>query len=119
MTTNSSKSSSSLDHLPRARAWLPRSRTAWGILILGSACVAVPAYYTAGAAVLSYLCFDDCGTATDIGESAVFATVLALSPLIAVRMYQGDRPESAHVRLAAAAGLVLILALAGFAWTGS
>ena len=116
MTTNSSIPPPSV-HQPRR--WIPRSTTAWGILVLGALCAAVPAFYAAGAAILGYVCFDECGTPIDITRWALVAVILALSPLVVVRIYQGGRPASTRGRLAITAGLVLAqAALAWCAWTG-
>jgi hypothetical protein len=78
--TTSSSSSSSVDQRLQARAWWPRSSAAWGILILAFA--AVPAFYTAGGAGPSYLCFDDCGSPIEIASWAAGAAVLVLSPFV-------------------------------------
>ena len=118
MTTNRNISIPSVHRPRRAAGWIPRSRTAWGILVLGAAFSAVAAFYAAGAAILSAACFDACGTPVDITQSALVAVVVALSPLVVVRIYQGGRPAS-RGRLAVTAGLVLAQAsLAWCAWTG-
>ncbi len=118
MTTNSSIPAPSVHQPRRAPRWIPRSRTAWGILVIGAVCAAAPAFYAARAATFDYMCFDMCGTPVGITQWALVAVIVALSPLVVVRVYQGGHPASARGRLAVAAGLVLAqAALAWWAWT--
>jgi len=118
MTTNSSIPTPSV-HRPRGVAnWVPHSKTARGILVLGAVFSAVAAFYAAGAAILDAACFDACGTPVDITQSALVAVIVTLSPLVVVRVYQGGHPAS-RGRLAATAVLLLAQAtLAWCAWTG-
>ena len=119
MTTNSGIPAPSVHQPRRESRWVPRSKTAWGILFLGAVFAAAPAFYAAGAAILDYVCFDVCGTPVDITKWALVAAIIALSPLVLVRIYQGGRPASARGRLTVAAGLILVQAvLAWSAWTG-
>jgi len=119
MTTNSSIPAPSVHHPRRAPRWIPGSKTAWGILLLTAVLAAAPAFYAAGAAIIDYLCFDVCGTPVDITLWALIAVIIALSPFVVVRVYQGGHPASARGRLAVAAGLILAqAALAWCAWTG-
>jgi hypothetical protein len=118
MTTNSSIPAPSVHQPRRGLRWIPGSRTAWGILILGAAGATGPAFYAAGLAILGYACFDSCDTPVEITEWALVAVIVALSPLVLVRVYQGEHPASARGRLAVAVGLGLSLALAWCAWTG-
>ena len=93
--------------------------TAWGLLVLGAACVAVPAFYAAGTAFLAYACFDACGTPVEITVWVCLAVIIALSPSVVVRVYQGEHPASTRGRMAVAACLVLVqAALAWCARTG-
>jgi hypothetical protein len=79
----------------------------------------VPAFYAAGAAYIDYVCFDVCGTPADITKGVLAAVIVALSPLVVVRVYQGEHPASARARLAIAIGLIVALAaLAWCAWIG-
>ncbi len=95
--------------------WFPHSWTAWGILVVGAACAAAPSYYAACIALLSYVCFDACGTPAQIATWAGTASLLILSPFVAIRVYQTQRPTAAPVRLVFA-GLFPALALAALAW---
>ncbi|HST86014.1 MAG TPA: hypothetical protein VLL08_30020 [Kineosporiaceae bacterium] len=119
MTTNSNIPAPLVHQRRPLLRWIPRSGTAWGILVLGAACVAGPAFYAGGAALIGYLCFDVCDPPGEITKWALIAVLVALSPLAVVRVYQGEHPASARGRLAVAASLVLIQgALAWCAWTG-
>ncbi len=119
MTTNSSIPPPATVQPRRALRWIPQSGTAWVILILGALCAAEPAFYAAGAAVLMYVCFDECGSAVQVTTWALIAAAVALSPLAVVRLYQGERPASARGRLAITASLILALAaLTWCTWTG-
>jgi drug/metabolite transporter (DMT)-like permease len=101
-------------------SWIPGSRAAWAILVVGAVCVVPPAFYAAGAAILGSVCFDECSPPVDITWWALVAVMLALSPLVVVRVFQGEHPASARGRLAVAAVLVLAqAALAWSAWTGA
>ncbi len=66
MTTNTNVPPSQLDRPRSAHPWFPHSWTAWGILVVGAACAAAPSYYAACIALLSYVCFDACGTPAQI-----------------------------------------------------
>jgi hypothetical protein len=74
----------------------------------------VPAFYTGGAAVLMFMCFDYCGTPGEITLWSLIAIAIALSPLAVVRIYQGELPASTGGRQAITA--VLIVALAALTW---
>lgn len=119
MIPNSSITPLTIDQPRRASRWIPRSRTGWGILILATVCAAGPAYYSAGLALIMFVCFDECGTPVQITKWVLVAIVLALSPLAAVRIYQDEHLAATRSRLTVTAGLLLALAvLSWFTWTG-
>jgi hypothetical protein len=106
-------------HRPEASVgWLPRSRTAWAILVLGVAAAAWPTLMTAAYGYFTYPgCFDVCGDPVEAGALYATAAVIGVSPFVAVRIYQSRYPVSGRQRLAAVALFVLVVAaLSGVVW---
>ena len=108
-------------HRPEASpGWLPRSRTAWVILVLGVAAAAWPTLVTAAYGYFTYPgCFDVCGSPVEAGALYAAAAMIGVSPFVAVRIYQSRYPAPARQRLAAVVLFVVaVAALAGIiaAW---
>ena len=106
---NGRHSAPSLGHQHHSALWIPRTATAWGILGVGFLIAAVPVVLAAGSAHLSYPgCVTSCDNPARGAVFDVLAAVIALSPVPALRIYQGRRPVADRHRLAVAATVVLV-----------
>jgi hypothetical protein len=107
MTTDTTTPAPPVRRRGELSRWFPRSGGAWALLGLGVVATWPPAALVAASAYLDYpACFDSCG---DPGESVArfgVAGLFALTPLVALRIHQGEQSAPPAGRVLAAAGLV-------------
>jgi hypothetical protein len=98
-----------VDRRARKSPWIPRSRIAFGVLLLTAAAAITPAYVAGIDALFGYLCFDVCLSRSTIAVKIALCLGFLLAPFAAVRCYQGVRPPPAAVWLAAVLAADLLL----------
>lgn len=96
--------------------WVPRSGGAWALLGIAVVATWPPAALVAATAYLDYPgCFDTCGDPASSGVRFGVAGLIALTPLLALRIHQGEQSAPPTGRSLAAAGLVVLVTV--LAWS--
>jgi hypothetical protein len=113
MTTNSTIPAPSTHRPRKTSRWFPRSATAWTVLVLSTIAIWTPAFFVAAAGYLIYPgCFDTCGDRSDAYAHYAVAAAVALTPVVALRIHQGEQSAPPAGRALATIGFVAAVAAA-------